>query len=125
MKILVVDDNRDAATSLSMLVDVLGHEQRVAFGGLEALALVDSFVPDVVLLDLGMPDIDGFETCRRLRQQPWGSRVTVIAVTGWGQAEHVRMTQAAGFDLHLTKPVADARLRDVLDALAPVRGEKR
>lgn len=121
MKILVVDDNRDAATSLSMLVEVLGHEQRVAFGGLEALALVEGFVPDVVLLDLGMPGIDGFETCRRLRQQPWGSRVIVIAVTGWGQAEHVQMTRAAGFDLHLTKPVPPDELVALLARLASGR----
>src|SRR6185369_16195020 len=77
MKVLVVDDNHDAATSLSMLVDMLGHEVRTAYDGVEALDMASQFVPDVVLLDLGMPRMDGYEACRRLRAQPWGAHMTV------------------------------------------------
>jgi CheY-like chemotaxis protein len=105
MKVLVVDDNRDAAMSLSMLTSLLGHESRTAHDGQEALEVADEFVPDVVLLDLAMPRMDGFEACRRIRQRAWGDRVAVIAITGFGAAEDHRKTQAACFDKHLVKPV--------------------
>jgi len=117
MKVLVVDDNRDAAMSLSMLVELLGYETQTAYDGQEALDVAEQFTPDVVLLDLGMPRMDGFEACRRMRERPWGSRVAVIAVTGWGQAEDQRRTEAAGFDRHLLKPVAADLMVEMLAKL--------
>lgn len=118
MKVLVVDDNHDAAITLSMLVELLGHEVRTTFGGEEALAVAGGFLPDVVLLDLGMPGMDGYEACRRIRGQPWGSKMAVIAVTGWGQDEDRRKTTLAGFDRHLVKPVEPALIVRTLDSLA-------
>ena len=116
MKVLVVDDNHDAATSLSMLVELLGHEVRTAFDGEQALGVAGEFCPDVVLLDLGMPRMDGYEACRRLRAQPWGAGMTVVAVTGWGREDDRRKTQLAGFDKHLVKPVAPAEIATMLSA---------
>jgi CheY-like chemotaxis protein len=118
MKVLVVDDNQDAATTLSMLVELLGHDVRTAHDGMEALDLAAAFVPDVVLLDLGMPRMDGYETCRRIRAQPWGANVRLVAVTGWGGEEDQSMTRLAGFDRHLVKPVPPALIIQTLDELA-------
>ena len=119
MKVLVVDDNQDAASSLSMLVELLGHEVKTAFDGVEALELASGFHPDVVLLDLGMPRMDGYEACRRLRAQPWSAGTTVFAITGWGREDDRRKTQQAGFDGHLVKPVApDVIARTLGGALA-------
>ena len=87
MRVLVVDDNQDAANTLGMLIEVLGHEVRTAYDGQHALTAATGFQPDLVLLDLGMPKMDGFEACRRIREQPWGSQATVVAVTGWGRDE--------------------------------------
>ena len=117
MKVLVADDNRDAAVSLSMLVELLGHEVRTVFGGEEALAVAADFRPQVVLMDLGMPGIDGYEACRRMRAQPWGLTMAVIAVTGWGQEEDRRKTVLAGFDEHLVKPVEPALIVSTLNSV--------
>jgi CheY-like chemotaxis protein len=114
MKVLVVDDNRDAALTLSTFMSVLGHQSRTAYDGREALDIADEFVPDVVLLDLGLPVMDGLEACRQIRQRPWGARVTVIAITGSGGTDDRRKTQAAGFNDHLVKPVAPALLLHML-----------
>jgi len=119
VKVLVVDDNHDAALSLAMLVEMLGHEVRVAYDGVEALQAAGEFHPELVLLDIGMPRMDGYETCRRLREQPWGSRIRVVAVTGWGQEHDRRRSQEAGFDQHLVKPVAPTVIADILGAMAP------
>jgi CheY-like chemotaxis protein len=118
MKVMVVDDNSDAATSLGMLVEMLGHDVRTAFGGEEALEVAGAFHPEVVLLDLGMPGLDGYEACRRMRVQPWGTKMTVVAVTGWGQPEARRKTALAGFDQPLVKPVAPALIARTLQELA-------
>ncbi len=118
MKVLVVDDNEDAASSLSMLVELLGHEVRTAYDGVQALDLATGFHPDVVLLDLGMPRMDGYEACRRLRAQPWGAGMTVFAVTGWGREDDRRKTQQAGFDGHLVKPVAPDVIARTLSSAA-------
>ncbi len=104
-RVLVVDDNRDAATSLSMMLSLLGNDTRIAHDGLEALELAEAFRPDVILLDIGLPRLNGYDTCRRLREQPWGKDVVIIAVTGWGQEEDHRRSQEAGFDQHLVKPI--------------------
>lgn len=119
MKVLVVDDNHDAAFSLGMLVEMLGHEVRTAYDGIEALDAAREFQPSLVLLDIGMPRMDGYETCRRLRAQPWGAAMRVIAVTGWGQDHDRHRSRQAGFDEHLVKPVAPHVIADILGAAAP------
>jgi CheY-like chemotaxis protein len=119
VRVLVVDDNHDAALSLGMLVEMLGHDVRVAYDGVEALQVGGGFHPDLVLLDIGMPRMDGYEACRRLRAQPWGASARVVAVTGWGQEHDRRRSQQAGFDQHLVKPVAPTVIADLLAAPAP------
>jgi CheY-like chemotaxis protein len=121
-RILVVDDNRDAAESLGMLLGMVGHEVRVAHDGLEACAAAEEFRPDVVLLDLGLPKLSGYEVARRLREAEGGSDVLLVALTGWGQEEDRRRTREAGFDHHLTKPVELEQLRRLL-AGAEAHGE--
>jgi CheY-like chemotaxis protein len=103
-RVLVVDDNRDAAISMSMLLKYLGSDVRVAFNGDEALAAIAEYKPAVVLLDIGMPGMDGYEVARRIREQSEFDDVTLIALTGWGQEDDRRRSQSAGFDHHLTKP---------------------
>lgn len=110
---LVVDDNDDAAELLSVVVEMLGNEVRTAGDGQSALDAAEEFLPDVVLMDLGMPKMDGYEAARRMRQQPWGKSLTLVALTGWGQAEDRRRTREAGFDHHLVKP-ADANALQAL-----------
>ncbi len=109
-RILVADDNHDAATSLSLQLELAGHEVRTVFDGAEALEMAEVFRPDVALLDLGMPKVDGYEVARRLRAQPWALGTTLIALTGWGQPQDRARSAAAGFDVHLVKPVAEAEL---------------
>lgn len=103
-RILVVDDNRDAADSLEMVLRAYGHEVLVAYDGLEAVEATHSFRPDIVLLDIGLPKLNGFDVARRIRASR-GDQVLLIAVTGWGQEEDRRKSREAGFDHHLTKPV--------------------
>ena len=114
LKILVVDDNRDAAETLSMLLELKGHEVRKAYDGEDALQLAEDFRPQMVLLDLGMPKMNGFEACRRIRDNAWGAQMTLIAVTGWGQEDDRRKSTAAGFDGHLVKPVNPETLEEEL-----------
>ena len=109
-RVLVVDDNEDAAATLALLLRALGHETRVAHDGREALRAAAQFEPDVVLLDIGLPDVDGYEVARRLRALDSAHKFRIVAVTGWGQ-EHDRQRSAeAGFDLHLVKPVGTDEL---------------
>ena len=105
VKVLVADDNQDAADSLAMLLRLAGHEVRVATSGRAALALADAFRPAAALLDIGMPELSGYEVARALRAEAWGQSMRLIALTGWGQDEDKRKALAAGFDHHLTKPV--------------------
>jgi PAS domain S-box-containing protein len=120
-RILVVDDNRDAAESLGMLLELWGCTVRVAFDGPQALGLLESFRPDVVLLDIGMPEMDGYEVARKMRTKPLGRSVLLIALTGWGQEEDKRRARAAGFDEHLRKPVDPAALNALILAARPLR----
>ena len=113
LKVLIVDDNRDAARSLGMLLELLGHDVRVVYDGDGAVDLAGDFRPELVLLDLGMPNVSGYEVCRRIRSQAWGTSMMVVAVTGWGQEEDRRKSAAAGFDHLLVKPLSP----DMLDAL--------
>jgi signal transduction histidine kinase len=116
-RILVVDDNRDAATSLSDLLELTGHDMRVAHDGLEAVSTAEKFRPDVVLLDIGLPKLNGYEVARKIRQEGWGERVTLVALTGWGQDEDRRKSSEAGFNAHMVKPVDPVVLMDLLDGL--------
>ncbi|HVO88324.1 MAG TPA: PAS domain S-box protein [Casimicrobiaceae bacterium] len=113
-RILVVDDNRDAATTLSMLLELMGHQVQIAHNGSEALACAQSFLPHAMLLDIGMPGLNGYDVCRHVRRQPWGRDMMVIALTGWGQQADYRRSRQAGFDEHLVKPVAPDVLREVV-----------
>jgi PAS domain S-box-containing protein len=103
-KVLIADDNVDAAVSLSILLEGVGHETRVAHDGVHALDLAEEFQPDVAILDLGMPGLDGYETARRLRERPWSQATLLIALTGWGADADRELTQRAGFDAHFVKP---------------------
>ena len=114
-RILVVDDNQDAADSLAMMLALDGHEVRQTYAGAPALACLREFRPDVILLDIGLPGMDGYEVARRIRQQPDGASVRLIALTGYGQESDKSRTRAAGFDEHLVKPV---ELRNLHQALA-------
>jgi PAS domain S-box-containing protein len=119
LRILVADDNRDTAESLSLVLSLCGHEVRTAFDGEEATRVAEQFRPDVALLDLGMPKASGHEVARRIREQPWGRDVLLIAQTGWGQDDDQRRTREAGFDHHLVKPVAPATITDLLGRARP------
>ncbi|PCC73644.1 PAS domain S-box-containing protein [Nannocystis exedens] len=118
-RILVVDDNRDVAESLLLLLEAHGAAVRVAHAGADALAVAREFLPQVVLLDIGLPDMDGYEVARRLRHEPGLGRVLVIAVTGYGQDDARRRSEEAGFDYHLVKPVTEETLDAALRQLAP------
>ena len=111
---LVADDNRDAALTLRRLLEALGHEVMETHDGVEAVEAVRTFKPQIVLLDIGMPRMNGYEAAREIRRQPDGRGLRVVAVTGWGQQEDKRRAHEAGFDLHLTKPIDLAALESVL-----------
>jgi CheY-like chemotaxis protein len=113
-KILVVDDNRDSAMSLSLLLELDGHEVRRAYDGLEALEIADHFRPEVTLLDIGMPRLDGYGAARELRRRDWARGSLLVALTGWGQQEDKRLAREAGFDHHMVKPVDPDALRRLL-----------
>ena len=122
-RILVVDDNEDSAASLAMLLQLSGHQTRTAHDGLEAVDAAVAFRPEVILLDIGMPNLNGYEACRRIRAQASGKDIMIIATTGWGQAHAREASKAAGFDAHLVKPVNPAELARLLaDAGSPGRG---
>jgi len=113
-RVLVVDDNEDAADSLGMLLQFLGAEVMVVHDGKSALAALKSFQPAVVLLDLGMPGMNGLEVARRVREDPDYKHTTLVALTGWGQREDRRRTHEAGFDYHLVKPADVSTLQSIL-----------
>ena len=113
-RVLVVDDNRDAAASLAMLLSHSGHHTRIAHDGLEALEAAEGFRPEAIMLDIGMPRLDGFEVARRIREADWGRNVLLIALTGWGQEEDRLRSRDAGFDDHLVKPVAYETIVELL-----------
>jgi signal transduction histidine kinase/DNA-binding response OmpR family regulator len=118
-RILVVDDNRDAADSLAMMLRVLGHHTQTAYDGQAAVESAAAFAPDIVLLDIGLPKLNGYQAARQIRGQPWGQAMALIAITGWGQEEDKRRALEAGFDHHLTKPVEAAVLQELLTVLKP------
>lgn len=118
LRILVVDDNRDAAASLGMLLQIKGHDIRLAYDGVEAVALASDFRPDVVLLDIGLPKLNGLEAARRIRRQLADKRVLLVATTGWGQQTDRERSADAGFDHHLVKPADPVALLGLLDSFS-------
>jgi signal transduction histidine kinase/CheY-like chemotaxis protein len=121
-RILIVDDNQDSADSLSMLLQIMGNEVHTAYDGEQAVQVAEAARPEVVLLDLAMPKLNGYEVCRRIREQPWGRTAILIALTGWGQEADRRRTEEAGFDRHIVKPVEPRALMQLLGSFLPGRG---
>jgi CheY-like chemotaxis protein len=113
-RVLIVDDNRDGAASLAKVLALSGHATCTAHDGEEAVDVANRFRPDVVLLDLGLPKLNGYEACRRIREQPWGKDVMLVAVTGWGQETYRQRSSEAGFDRHVVKPVDSETLVTLL-----------
>ena len=119
-RILVVDDNEDSAKTMRWMMELIfGHDVRISHDGASAIATATAFVPDVVLLDIGLPGMNGYEICHAMRQEPLLKNTIIVAVTGWGQKEHRERSKAAGFDYHLVKPVTVETLQEVLDTLKP------
>lgn len=115
LRVLIADDNADSAASLALMLKLKGMEVRTARDGLEAVEVVEVFIPQVVLLDIGMPHLNGYDACRRIRQLPTGRNMLIVAMTGWGQEEDKRRSTLAGFDYHLVKPVDAVTLEDLLE----------
>ncbi len=119
LKLLVVDDNRDAADTLAAWLQLYQCNVEVAYSGEEALDKAQVQRPNVVLLDIGLPGMDGYETCRRLRQEPWARDIPIVAITGWGNAEDRRKSREAGFTEHFTKPVSHEVISVIATAIDP------
>ena len=116
-RVLLVDDNLDSADSLAMLLEITGNKTYMAHDGIEAVEAVEKYRPEVILLDIGLPKLDGHEVCRRVRSQPWGHNIIIIALTGWGQDDDRRKSEEAGFNGHLVKPVDYDLLLELLGKL--------
>ena len=116
-RILVVDDNSDSRELTATLVQMSGHESRTASDGGEAIEQANSYQPDAILLDIGLPDMTGYDVCRTIREQDWASGVPIIALSGWGGSDAFDESRDAGFDAHLVKPVDPADLLDLLSTL--------
>lgn len=117
LRILIVDDNRDSARTLGMLLSFMGNDVQTAYDGLQALQVAASFIPHVILLDIGLPKLNGYEVCRRIREQSWSQGVVIVACTGWSQEEDIRKAENAGFDRHMVKPVDSNALGRILATL--------
>jgi CheY-like chemotaxis protein len=117
LKILVVDDSRDAADTCAILLELSGHHVQTAYTGQRALELAETFRPHVLLLDIGIPDLDGYQLAKKVRATPWGKGTILIAVTGWGQEEDRRRAFEAGFNHHLTKPIAAETVESLIQSL--------
>jgi PAS domain S-box-containing protein len=117
LRVLVVDDSEDAALTLATLLELSGHDLHVAHSGEQALVVAEAARPNVVVLDLGLPQLSGYEVCQQIRQQEWGRQMTVIALTGWGQEKDRQRTREAGFDYHLVKPADPGALLQLLDRI--------
>jgi CheY-like chemotaxis protein len=118
-RILVVDDNHDSALSLAMMLSIMGHDTRTAHDGESAVATAENFLPDVVLLDIGLPKLNGYEVAQRIRESAWGASMFLIAVTGWGQDEDRQRSSEVGLNVHMVKPVEPAALEKLLADLRP------
>jgi CheY-like chemotaxis protein len=116
-RILVVDDNHDSALSMAMMLQIMGHDTRTAHDGESAVSTAETFLPEVVLLDIGLPKLNGYEVAQRIREKTWGQSMYLIAVTGWGQDEDRQRSSEVGLNLHMVKPVEPAALEKLLAAL--------
>ena len=116
-RILVVDDNHDSALSLAMMLSIMGHDTRTAHDGESAVETAESFLPEVILLDIGLPKLNGYEVAQRIREHAWGRSMFLIAVTGWGQEEDRQRSSEVGLNVHMVKPVEPAALEKLLDGL--------
>ena len=114
LRVLIADDSRDGADSCAMMLRLAGHEVRVAYSGQDALAMGAEFRPQMVLLDLGMPGMDGYAAARQIRASDWGSDITLVAVTGYGQADDIRKTRENGFDHHYVKATKFSMLEQLV-----------
>jgi DNA-binding response OmpR family regulator len=119
-RVLVVDDNQDAADSLAMLLGVRGEDVRIAYDGAKALEVERDFKPDVVLLDIGLPAVSGYDVAERIREKR-GDKVLIVAITGWGQEKDLWRAEDAGIDHHFTKPVDFEALVALIERAAPPR----
>ena len=117
-RVLLVDDNPDSSEPLSLLLQAKGHQTRIAIDGATAIAVADDFRPDCVLLDLGLPRMDGYEVARRLRQRPYGADLVLVALTGWTGKEVRTKAAEAGFDYHLVKPVDWDELEKIVQSVS-------
>jgi len=115
IRIVVADDNEDSAQSFAMLLSFSGHEVRVALNGAQALDVVRQFRPDIAFLDIGMPELSGYEVAEAVRAEPWGNEVRLVAVTGWGTLDDKLRATSAGFDRHLVKPIDPAEVEKLLE----------
>jgi len=119
-----VDDSLDGAESLSMLLEMAGHQTWQAHDGVEAIASAERLRPEVVLLDIGLPRMNGYEACRRIRSEKWGKDLVLVALTGWGQEEDRLQSRQAGFDAHMVKPVDHDVLLEFLASLPAPRNSQ-
>jgi CheY-like chemotaxis protein len=116
-RVLVADDNLDAAESLAMLLTMMGHEVRAAHDGLQAVEQAEQFRPDLILMDVGMPRLDGLQAATQIRATPWGASPVIVALTGWGQEADRKRSKEAGCNEHLVKPLDIERLSTLLSQL--------
>jgi signal transduction histidine kinase len=123
LRVLVADDNNDALESMALLLQVCGHEVRKASDGAETLRAISAWRPDLALLDIGMPILDGYEVARRIRSEPWGAQLFLVAVSGWGQSEDRQRATEAGFDLHFRKPIGLPILEGILEKAQRLNAE--
>lgn len=113
-RVLIADDSQDSADFLGILLDLEGCDVRVVYGGLEALHMAETFLPDLAFIDISMPDLDGHQVASRIREQPWGRRMLLVATTGWTKQEDRQQTSEEGFDRYLTKPLDLGELKRLL-----------
>lgn len=118
-RILVVDDNHDAADTLAMMLQLTGNEVQTCYSGLDGVAAAESFQPVAIMLDIGMPNVNGYETCRMIREKEWGKSIVIIALTGYGQQDDIQKSKESGFNAHLVKPLHLPDLTKLLDILLP------
>ncbi len=119
MRVLVVEDSHDVSDMLIEVIQLIGHQTLQAFDGQSAIEMADAYVPDVMLLDIGLPDMSGLDVARAIRSNSSG-RIFIIAVSGWGQAQDIESAMEAGADMHLTKPASVAKLREVFSRVPTV-----
>ena len=114
-RVLIADDNADAASTLGTMLELMGHEVMTASDGVDAVEKASAFKPDIIFLDVGMPRMNGYDACEAIRKLPGGDRMTIIALTGWGQESHKQRSREAGFDRHFVKPVALEDLNEIFE----------